>query len=124
MYHNVTVISERLFRFRGMLAGILGLSTVLTLSDLRRRRSGLWLLILFCAMAITLLPTPLLEPRYFTQAVVVMVLNCPDTRDGPLDRLAANAQLWTVAVINLFVIYLFLYNPFRWHDGSIARFMF
>jgi hypothetical protein len=40
-------------------------------------------LIFFVALGITLVPTPLLEPRYFTPGVVVAVLNSPPVNSLP-----------------------------------------
>jgi membrane glycosyltransferase len=51
-----------------------------TIHRLLRLRGPLWLLIFLVALAITLIPTPLLEPRYFTPGVVLAILNSPPVR--------------------------------------------
>jgi membrane glycosyltransferase len=51
-----------------------------TIHRLLQLRGPLWVLIFLVALAITLIPTPLLEPRYFTPGVVLAVLNSPPVR--------------------------------------------
>ena len=52
--------------------------TVLVLvgiSSLLKSRGRIWVVIYIMALVISLMPTPLLEPRYFTPGVVIAVLN-------------------------------------------------
>eukprot|EP01041_Mallomonas_annulata_P007263 gene7263-14808_t len=88
-------------------------------SQLSRTRGIIWTCGLFVACAITLLPTPLLEPRYFTPGVIFAVLNFPQVGVG---------EGWDVlllcTVLNAVVMAVFLFLPFRWGDGTEARFMF
>ncbi len=42
----------------------------------------------------------------------------------PPSRIQAGVTIGLFVVADAFVIYMFLMRPFRWHDGSIARFMF
>jgi phosphate/sulfate permease len=44
---------------------------------LYKEHGALWTLIYLIAIVLVLLPTPLLEPRYFTQPVVYGILNLP-----------------------------------------------
>eukprot|EP01034_Spumella_vulgaris_P025539 gene25539-32009_t len=53
------------------------LSVLLALQRLARHRGWLWVAIFLLAAAITLLPTPLLEPRYFTPGVVIAFISGP-----------------------------------------------
>eukprot|EP00981_Chlorochromonas_danica_P002170 scaffold428_cov168-Ochromonas_danica.AAC.35 len=112
------------FSLRCLLAPAFALAVVLCIADMRKRRSDLWLLILACAVVITLLPSPLLEPRYFSQALTVLLLNSPKEDDNVLFKAAAHAQLGSVALLNLILTYIFLFRTFVGHDGSLARFMF
>ena len=52
--------------------------TYLSLQRLCRSRGALWLLIYLVAVTISLAPTPLLELRYFTPAVMLAMLHSPD----------------------------------------------
>ncbi len=36
----------------------------------------------------------------------------------------ATLTLVMYALVNVAVLYVFLFRPFTWHDGSTARFMF
>lgn len=54
--------------------------------------------------------------RYFTLPVVVYIC-LVKPRTHPIISLSASTLL------NLCTAYLFLYRPFTWPDGSIARFM-
>jgi hypothetical protein len=86
-----------------------------------RWRGLLWTLIFFVALSLTLLPVPLLEPRYFTPAVVIAILNIP-----PVTQL--NQFLWLQIagffVINFLTVWIFLNWTFIAPDGSIGRFIY
>jgi alpha-1,2-glucosyltransferase len=85
------------------------------------RRSGatrLWIAALALCSAAVLVPAHLLEPRYFTVPVLLAMLSArPSSSASYACLLAASAA------INATVLYLFLARPFRWADGSVARFM-
>lgn len=106
------------------MAPVFALAVVLCIVDIRKRRSDLWLLILACAVIITLLPSPLLEPRYFSQTLTVLLLNSPREEDNALFKVLAHVQLGSIALLNLILTYVFLFRTFVGHDGSLARFMF
>jgi hypothetical protein len=42
----------------------------------------------------------------------------------PPARWQAGATIVMLALADALVLYMFLMRPFRWHDGSTARFMF
>jgi hypothetical protein len=64
---------------RCLLAPVYSMGACLAVSRLRRAgRGGLWIAIYFVALLVTLVPTPLLEPRYFTPAVLFAILNGPE----------------------------------------------
>ncbi|RYG67585.1 hypothetical protein EON64_07135, partial [archaeon] len=50
---------------RPLLAGLCGVSGVCLFQELRAARGGMWTLVFLLAASLVLLPTPLLEPRYF-----------------------------------------------------------
>lgn len=65
------------FTYRLLLCPVYALFACLTLYRLRLQRGPVWILIFLVALVVTLVPTPLLEPRYFTPGVVVAMLNMP-----------------------------------------------
>ena len=81
--------------------------------------SSLWLAIFAAAAVISLAPSPLLELRYFTPGIVVFLLNAPPLKDG--HGLAITVVVFLL--INACLLFVFLYRPFLWPDGSTARFM-
>ncbi|KXZ55170.1 hypothetical protein GPECTOR_3g317 [Gonium pectorale] len=90
----------------------------LLLSALLRRMSRLWVLGFCACLTVQLLPAWLLEPRYFTPGFYMLAL-----RLAPPNELQAGATLVTYCQINALTMYLFLFRPFRWVDGSVARFL-
>ena len=81
-------------------------------------RSRAWALGWLVASALTLLPSPLIEPRYLTVPILLLHANANERSWRSL----ALSALFAVAV-NALTIYVFLMRPFTWPDGSIARFM-
>ena len=80
--------------------------------------SSLYVLILLIAVSLVLLPAHLLEPRYFTIPVIFTLLELP-----PLSNLSLILTMIAFVAVNAATIYVFLWRPFVWGDGSIARFM-
>lgn len=113
-----------------------------------RARGTLWVWIFLVAVVLTLVPAHLLEPRYFTPAVVVALLNSPtepdeagtsqssssvssknkDTKCVPSTAGGVSSSLVLsivlCCVVDVITVYVFLYRPFTWGDGSLARFMY
>lgn len=85
---------------------------------LRATQSDIWILIWCIACILTLLPAHLLEPRYWTTAVVMAHVHAPEESWGSL-LIMGNAFL----LMNLATLGVFRYKSFVWPDGSIARFM-
>ncbi|GLD91789.1 hypothetical protein PINS_up000322 [Pythium insidiosum] len=87
-------------------------------SELRRTRSPLWLVVFGLAVILVLVPSPLVEPRYYVIPFALLHLHTPPQPAW---------QLWTTlmgfAVVNALTLYVFLHRPYVWVDGSIARFM-
>ena len=70
------------------------------------------------AAAATLVPAHLVEVRYFTPGFVLLCLHARPWRPAASACLAA-----AYLAVNLATLYVFLYRPFAWADGSTARFM-
>ena len=108
-------------------------------------------MILTLAVVITLVPAHLLELRYFSPAVVLAMIYSPRlqpcnimeivmhsmSHEGLIKRLIKKKETFklfnhsylllsicTCLIIDILVIYIFLYRPFQWVDNSVARFMF
>ena len=88
----------------------------------RHSRNGgsslLWLLGFLATLIVTLVPAHLLELRYFTPGVLVVALHI---RAPSRPRVLLLGGLY--CLLNGVTLYLYVYRPFRWPDGSIARFM-
>eukprot|EP01036_Dinobryon_divergens_P034806 gene34806-45019_t len=108
---------------RVLLSPFYGALTYLSLSRLCRSRGVLWLLIYLLAVTISLAPTPLLEMRYFTPAVMLAMLNSPEIT-SPFGQGAAVVETVAFILINIVTFYVFVNRPFIWTDGSVARFMY
>ena len=73
-------------------------------------RPALWTLAYAVAVALVLVPAPLIEARYFVLPYLIFrVLAAPPPS---IPRIAAESVLY--AAINAGVLYLFLYRPFVW----------
>lgn len=66
--------------YRLLLSPVYALGACATVYRLRLRRGPVWIVIFLIALVVTLVPTPLLEPRYFTPGVVIALLNTPNVR--------------------------------------------
>ncbi|KAL4152436.1 hypothetical protein PRNP1_009366 [Phytophthora ramorum] len=86
--------------------------------ELGRRRSPLWKLVYALAVCLVLIPSPLVEPRYYCVPFIILHLNSSNQ---------SAFHLWVVIAVymavNALTLYVFLYRPFEWVDGSTARFM-
>ncbi|XP_023739100.1 dol-P-Glc:Glc(2)Man(9)GlcNAc(2)-PP-Dol alpha-1,2-glucosyltransferase [Lactuca sativa] len=78
-----------------------------------------WVLVYFLASATCLIPTPLIEFRYYTIPFFFLILHCRITND----------RLWLLmgfiyTSINVFTMTMFLFRPFHWdHQHGIQRFI-
>lgn len=81
-------------------------------------QSGLWVLIWWVAAVLTLVPAPLLEPRYWTTAVLLSHLHAPE-HTWP----SCLATSSTFLLVNVLTLGIFVYRPFAWPTGEVARFM-
>lgn len=85
----------------------------------RHAAHWLWLLIWFVASALTLVSAPLLEPRYWTTAVLMAHLHSPTSTTRREDLALGSAFM----LINIVTLGVFVYRPFTWPSGEAARFM-
>jgi alpha-1,2-glucosyltransferase len=81
-----------------------------------RNATRLWQLGFWLCSAAALIPTPLLEPRYFIVPLLLFQLQARETQ--------SIFNLLVYIVVDLIVLTLFVARPFQWADGSIARFMY
>jgi alpha-1,2-glucosyltransferase len=101
-----------------VLLPLYGLCWWWTLSRVRQASCTVTAGILVVAVSLVLLPAHLLEPRYLTVPVVVSIVEA-----APRSQRSVLITLAGFVLINVLTIYIFLYRPFAWNDGSIARFM-
>ncbi|KAK7255843.1 hypothetical protein RIF29_29266 [Crotalaria pallida] len=82
-------------------------------------RNKIWILAYFLATAAVLVPTPLIEFRYYTLPFYLLVLHC-DNRDGKSWLLTGMLYIG----VNIFTMMMFLFRPFHWdHEPGIQRFI-
>lgn len=108
------------------------IAALLLISRLRSIRGPLWVVGFLIASCLVLVPTPLLEPRYFAPVITLALLHCQPTSTStelvllgiPISsRLMTQLSVIFAAALTSLLLYIFLYRPFTWPDGSIARFM-
>jgi alpha-1,2-glucosyltransferase len=115
----------------------------LLLGGLAGAQRRLWVAAYAAAACLTLAPAWLIEFRYFTPGLLLalphMWMPAPPRHDavrgprgsgggaGGAGGAANAAALWATglgyAVVNAGTLYMFLARPFKWPDGSVARFM-
>ncbi|CAI5728393.1 unnamed protein product [Peronospora destructor] len=87
-------------------------------NELGRRRSPLWRFVYTLAVCLVLIPSPLVELRYYCVPFAILHLNTSNQ---------SAFHLWIVIAVcmavNALTLYIFLYHPYSWVDGSTARFM-
>ncbi|KAG0254726.1 glucosyltransferase [Actinomortierella ambigua] len=84
------------------------------------KQTVLWCIIYIVATTLTLVPTPLVEFRYFIVPYLVYRLSM----DQPRTWWPLLLEAGLYGFCNLVTVYLFLYRPFRWvHADGVQRFM-
>nr|CCA22902.1 alpha1 putative [Albugo laibachii Nc14] len=86
--------------------------------ELGNTRSPLWILVYFVAVCLSLIPSPLVEPRYYIVPAIVFHVNTAKQRKQQM-----YSTLVLYSAINLVTMIVFLQYPFLWVDGSTGRFM-
>ncbi|KAI5061905.1 hypothetical protein GOP47_0022444 [Adiantum capillus-veneris] len=77
---------------------------------LERKEKKLWRLVFFGAVAAVLVPTPLIEFRYYTVPLYIIALHTP--LRTPKDCLSWVLIFLQYSLVNLVTMYVFLYRPF------------
>ncbi|KAM0853782.1 hypothetical protein ACQ4PT_050850 [Festuca glaucescens] len=86
---------------------------------LGKSQTRVWVLSFVFAVALVLVPAPLVEFRYYTIPLVIVVLNSPVIGNC---RLLALGSAYTAA--DLFTLLMFLFKPFHWeHETGTQRFI-
>lgn len=117
---------------RAMLGPMYYVAVCVLISRLRGMKGPLWIFGFLLASCLKLVPTPLLEPRYFTPVITLALLHsvpASTTTEVVLWSVRVNARhmMWISVLMNAAVtavlLIVFLFRPFAWPDGSVARFM-
>ncbi|KAG0450777.1 hypothetical protein HPP92_026578 [Vanilla planifolia] len=88
------------------------------ISALGRSRRKVWVLLFCLACAAVLIPAPLVEFRYYTIPLYLLILN---TRIGNMQWMAIGVLYTSVNIITMFI---FLFKPFHWdNELGIQRFI-
>jgi alpha-1,2-glucosyltransferase len=101
---------------------------------LSRRVSWWWAILWLIAAACVLIPSPLVEPRYFEMPLLVACLGirvCSQVTDesGSRNNGQRKRIIWDMLWIGIFIVlngvtlYVFVFRSFVWPDGSVARFL-
>ena len=104
--------------WRAALAPVFCACGWLLCASLAVTQSALWIAGLAACTSLALIPAGLLELRYFTVPAFMVALHLPVPSRA---RIALQCCLF--AAVNAVTIWLFAERPFRWPDGSVARFM-
>ncbi|XP_044458104.1 dol-P-Glc:Glc(2)Man(9)GlcNAc(2)-PP-Dol alpha-1,2-glucosyltransferase isoform X3 [Triticum aestivum] len=93
---------------------------ILVFPDLTgKSQPRVWVVSFVFSVALVLVPAPLVEFRYYTIPLVVLVLNSPVIGNGKLLALGS-----AYAAVDLFTLAMFLFRPFHWgHEPGTQRFM-
>jgi len=73
----------------------------------------------FVCVACVLVPSPLIEFRYFIVPYVILSLYIRP----PATQTATYMEILVFVVVNIITIAVFMYRPFTAPDGSVGRFM-
>ncbi|KAF8048458.1 hypothetical protein N665_2507s0007 [Sinapis alba] len=91
------------------------------LSLLAKNRRKIWVLVYFLATCAVLVPTPLIEFRYYTIPFYIFMLHTSVRNSGRATWLLTG----TIFVgINVFTMGMFLFRTFKWsHEDGVQRFI-
>lgn len=95
------------------------------LCALTKANGMMWVLGFLAAAALTLVPAPLLEPRYFTPTIIIGLLGAPHaTTEGTSNTLRLCVAAALFLLVNAATIHVFSSMPFKGASGEVARFMY
>uniref|UniRef100_A0A0E0KSH0 Dol-P-Glc:Glc(2)Man(9)GlcNAc(2)-PP-Dol alpha-1,2-glucosyltransferase n=2 Tax=Oryza punctata TaxID=4537 RepID=A0A0E0KSH0_ORYPU len=86
---------------------------------LGKSQARVWVLSFVLSVALVLIPAPLVEFRYYTIPLVILILHSPVISNGKLLALG-----FLYAAVDLFTLAMFLFRPFQWqHEPGTQRFI-
>jgi len=94
---------------------------VASVAQLRGRvkhKGLLWQALFACSACLVLVPAHLVEFRYYTVPFLILVLHMRTPSTRQLTLLVAG-----FAAMNCATIAMYLWRPFVWVDGTVARFL-
>jgi alpha-1,2-glucosyltransferase len=96
------------------------------LTQLVSANGVLWVIGYVLAVFVSLTPTPLLEPRYFTPAVLIALIAAPTAGRNPSKGYTARVlgTLLVFVAVNAATWFVFLNHPFVDAAGQTSRFMY
>ena len=89
------------------------------------RVNRVWMTGYVAALALTLVPSPLIEPRYFIIPYVLLRIHTPPSGNGNGNGSGVRKFIWLaieftwLALINMLSVWLFLYRPFTWPKDGV-----
>ena len=84
-----------------------------------KSQTRLWVLSFVLSVALALIPAPLVEFRYYTIPLVILVLHSPVISNVKLLALG-----FLYAAVDFFTLAMFLFRPFQWqHEPGTQRFI-
>ena len=95
--------------------------SILTIWYCLSDHSSLRKLLFFASISATLIPSPLLEPRYFIVPFFLFRIKFALTCENKWKSILF--ELFFFFFVDFLVLYLFLYKPFNQADDSISRFI-
>ncbi|CAI5941832.1 unnamed protein product [Closterium sp. NIES-65] len=109
---------------RFLLLPVYALSLLALTHALRRAMTPLGLFFFSAATAAVLVPSPLLEFRYFIPPFLLLLLHLPLPRNRLEKRVACALVVTAFAAVDIATMALFLFRPFKWegHEG-LQRFL-
>ena len=89
-------------------------------------RSRLWRVQFFVVTCASLIPSHLLEFRYFITPFLFIMAHLQTSKGRSHSWTNGVSDLVEISgycVVDVALCYVFVYRPFVWNDGSMARFM-
>lgn len=111
-------VFERFALARYLLLPLYYIAVWFVLGRVLQHKSHLWKLLFVACAGLTVIPAELVEFRYFIIPTTIAAIF-----DGHANVEVAKLRAFGFALVNLATIAVFLLYPFRWPDGSEARFM-
>jgi alpha-1,2-glucosyltransferase len=106
------------FWIRLLLIPVYFIAITMIFVRLAETKSFLWLLMFSGSTALCLIPSPLIEFRYYVIPFMIMRLQLKPSTSS------IRMEIIFFSIVNAITIYLFLYRPFEWkHESGTQRFM-